>query len=89
MHPLSHGERWQALGQGCWVQLLSTCSHGPLGPSPGDALGADGPGSLAIRSQHSCEPTISACLPVERGARRGAWGTVLPVLRGPRVVRCC
>lgn len=66
------------LWAGGWVQLLGTCSHGPLPTSPGDALGADGSGSSAIGFWHSYEPTSSACLPVVHPARRGAQGHGVP-----------
>lgn len=42
---------WEA--RGGWVQLLRTCSSGPLHPFAGDDFGADGLGSSAICSWYS------------------------------------
>lgn len=48
---------------GGWVQLLRTCSSGPVHPSAGDDFGADGFGSSAICSWHSYKAVTSyACL---------------------------
>lgn len=94
-HLLSRQDPQEGPGQGLGAaaQRLQPWSPSPLSrwkvPEP-PRLGAGGSGGSAVCSQHSQEPTSSACLPATHPARCGAWGHGVPAAAGSRVMhRCC